>query len=170
MNILIVSIEHPFQLIEAETDTVELQKEKRSLEVLLSEEIERRKVQIILEESSPAKATIAKCLADQSCPPILWRNIIMTKEERQAAGIADALQNRPSRPDDAMERSIEKRIPADAVREDFFVAQILQATNHDESVLVLLGDMHVVPVAEKLRARGHNVDIRNDLVPIKRWE
>jgi hypothetical protein len=69
-----------------------------------------------------------------------------------------------------MERSIEKRIPADAVREDFFVAQILQTTNHDEAVLVLLGDMHVVPVAEKLRARGHNVDIRNDLVPIKRWE
>jgi hypothetical protein len=170
MTILIVSIEHPFQLIEAETDTVELRKEKRSLEALLREEIERRQVQIIFEESSPAKATIAKFLADQSCPPILWRNIIMTKEERQAAGIADALQNRPSRPDDAMQRSIERRIPADAVREDFFVAQILQTTNHDEAVLVLLGDMHVVPVAEKLRARGHNVDIRNNLVPIKRWE
>jgi hypothetical protein len=69
MTILIVSIEHTFQLIEAETDTVELRKEKRSLEVLLREEIERRKVQIIFEESSPAKATIAKFLADQSCPP-----------------------------------------------------------------------------------------------------
>jgi hypothetical protein len=65
---------------------------------------------------------------------------------------------------------IEHRIPADALREDFFVNQVLEANGSDGEVLVLLGDMHVMPVAEKLRSMGHTVDVRHELVPVKRWE
>jgi hypothetical protein len=115
--------------------------------------------------------TIACQLAGQGTPPIPWHNIIMTEDERKEAGIFEELKNRPARldlNDPTME--IEKRIPADDVREDFFTKEILKANDADGEVLVLLGDMHVMPVAEKLRALGHTVNARHELVPVKRWE
>ena len=50
------------------------------------------------------------------------------------------------------------------------VPEFPKADNCDGRVVVLLGDMHVMPVAEKLRANGHVVDTYHDLVPVKRWE
>lgn len=68
-----------------------------------------------------------------------------------------------------MEFTIEERIPADEVREDYFAARILSAEKAHGDVIVLLGDMHVLPVADKLKASGHTVEILAELVPIKRW-
>ena len=61
--------------------------------------------------------------------------------------------------------SIQDRIPADTVREDFFVSQILTADSGEGEVLVLLGNEHVMPVAEKLRLVGHSIRIRHELFP-----
>jgi hypothetical protein len=95
----------------------------------------------------------------------------MDKHERKAEGIFEALENRPWRFDPINPtEQIEKRIPEDDVREDFFIQEILQAKNANGGVLVLLGDMHVMPVAEKLRAMGHTVTTRHELVTVKRWE
>jgi hypothetical protein len=171
MNILIVSIDHYLQLLEAETDSETLRASKLNLRKLLQLRIAGGNLTMIFEESSPTKSTIAAQLASQSDPEIPWRNIIMTEDERRAAGIFDALRNRPGHPDwDNMEYWIERRILEDLVREDFFVNQILEASDSPGDVLVLLGDMHVMPVADRLGAKGHTVEIRPELVPVKRWE
>ena len=99
-----------------------------------------------------------------------WRNLCMTVEERTAAGIREALDNRPGHPDDNMEYTIEERIPADAVCEDHFADHILVPENAEGEVLVMVGDMHVEPVARRLRAKGHAVEVISGLVPVKRWD
>jgi len=95
----------------------------------------------------------------------------MTDAERDAAGIAEALKHRPGhRDDETMETWIECRIPEDAIREDFFVEQTLKGAGDAQSILILLGDMHVDAVGEKLRIMGHSVSANHDLFPVKRWE
>jgi hypothetical protein len=171
MDILIVSIDHYLQLTEADTDTAELRSSKSALRNILQDQITCREISIIFEEASQTAATIACQIAKQRVPEIPLTNIIMTPDQRRAAGIFDALQNRPSRPDwEAMSYSIELRIPEDIVREGFFVEEILAAHGMNGRILVLLGDMHVNPVAESLRALGHDVETLYDLVPTKRWE
>jgi hypothetical protein len=56
------------------------------------------------------------------------------------------------------------------VREDYFVDQILTSAGGDDEVLVLVGDMHVEPVARKLASHVVDVEIDNRLVREKRWE
>lgn len=171
MNIFIVSIDHYLQLLEAETDSETLRASKLNLRKLLQLRIAEGNLTMIFEESSPSKSTIAAQLASQNDPEIPWRNIIMTEAERRDAGIFDALRNRPGHPDwEHMEYWIEHRIPEDEVREDFFANQILEGNDSLGDVLVLLGDMHATPVADRLRAKGHTVEIRPELVPVKRWE
>jgi hypothetical protein len=94
----------------------------------------------------------------------------MTTEERVAAGIFDALRNRPGSPDwDDMSWWIEYRIPEDKIREAYFVQRIEEATGHNQKALVLLGDMHVQEVADALSTRGHEVQIAQALISKKRW-
>jgi hypothetical protein len=94
----------------------------------------------------------------------------MTDAERDAAGITDALKHRAGHPDETMERWIERRIPEDEIREDFFIQQTLQGAGDAQSVLMLLGDMHVDAVGDKLAKMGHHVSTNHDLCPVKRWE
>jgi hypothetical protein len=95
----------------------------------------------------------------------------MSDEERTAAGIREALAKRPGHPDyETMTVWIESRIPADLVREGFFIEQTLHAANAAESILMLLGDLHVDAVAERLTKMGHCVETNHDLFPVRRWE
>ena len=171
MTILIVSIDHKIQLIEHPNDKPARRKLKFALRSLVNATIATHIVSAIFEESLPKKMTIARQIADQTVPKIDWESIIMTDNERKAESILEALDKRPWRPNpqNTNER-IEKRIPEDQVREDFFIRQILKAENAAGDVLVLLGDMHVMAVANKLRAMGHTVLTRHELVPDKRWE
>jgi hypothetical protein len=138
---------------------------------LLKAEIPERKVRFIAEESKIGKATSASTLASASNPQILWKNISMTDTERNAAGITDALKNRPGHPDDeTMTTWIERRIPEDEIREHFFIEQTLQGAGDAQSILMLLGDLHVDAVGEKLRKMGHRVSTNHALFPVKRWE
>jgi hypothetical protein len=54
--------------------------------------------------------------------------------------------------------------------QDYFASHILNADKAAGDVIVLLGDMHVQPVADRLLARGHTVAIFPELVPVKRWK
>jgi hypothetical protein len=65
---------------------------------------------------------------------------------------------------------IEQRIPEDDLREDFFISRTLDEVHDSQSALMLLGDMHVEAVAEKLRRMGHTVITNHELCPVKRWE
>jgi hypothetical protein len=173
MTVVIISIDHYLQLLEAATDSEALHASKAALRKLIQTRLAQGQVEIIFEESSPTKPTIALQLASQGDPPIPWQNIVMTEDERRAVGIFEALRNRPGTPvwdDDGMDYWIERRIPEDEVREAFFVEQILGASDKPGEVLVLLGDMHVHPVAERLSAKGVVVAIQSELIQVKRWE
>jgi len=169
MNVIIIAIDHYLQLLESESDTMPLRASKTRLREILETQLRAGNVTRVFEESSPNKESIAARLAYLRDPRIPWDNIHMTEAERKAAGIYEALLNRPGSPDDAMEYTIEHRIPEDEVREEYFTSRILAETRPDSTVLVLIGDMHVLPIADRLRASGHTVEILSELVPVKRW-
>jgi hypothetical protein len=171
MDILIIAIDHGLQLTRELTDSPQLASQKDKLEALLKSEIRKRGIRLISEEADPNKKTIASTLADGAEPPIPWKSIMMSNEERTAAGIKEALENRPGYPDhETMSFWIEIRIPEDVVRESFFIEQTLLAANGLESILMLLGDAHVEAVAERLTKSGHRVKTNHDLIPVRRWE
>ncbi|WP_433964600.1 hypothetical protein [Tunturiibacter gelidiferens] len=168
MTVCIISIDHYLQYVEAETDSEALRTSKARLRAILLQRFSEGALSAIFEECSPAKPSIAQALAEASGIP--WHNICMSTEERVAAGIFDALQNRPSSPDwDDMSCSIEYRIPEDTIREAYFVQRIETAATPDRITLVLLGDMHVQEVANALSAQGHQVEIVQELIAKKRW-
>jgi hypothetical protein len=169
MNFWIVAVDHTLQLVEEPDDSQEMKEQKNHLTTLLREEIPKRAVRFITEESARTKTTIASTFAKANDPEIRWKNIVMTEAERDAAGIKEALKNRPGRPDEMMERWIEFRVPEDEIRETFFIQQTLDDAIGAQSVLMLLGDMHVESVAKKLAKMGHRVETNHDLVPVKRW-
>jgi hypothetical protein len=171
MDFWIVAIDHGLQLARDANDPLKIAAQKDQLEALLKSEIPKRKVRFIAEESKIGKATVASVLANASEPQIPWKNIIMTDTERDVAGITVALKNRPGHPDDeTMTTWIECRIPEDKIREGFFIEQTLQEAGDAQSILMLLGDMHVDAVSEKLAKMGHSVSTNHDLFPVKRWE
>lgn len=168
MVVCIVSIDHYLQYVEADTDSEALRALKGNLRAILAERLGTGAVSAIFEESSSDKSSIAQELAETNGIP--WHNICMTKEERVAAGIYDALQNRPGSPDsDDMSCWIESRIPEDTVREAYFVRRIEAEASPTQTALVLLGDMHVQRVADALTEQQYQVEIVQDLVPKKRW-
>jgi hypothetical protein len=171
MDFWIVAIDHELQLQKDASDAPNRRVQKDRLEALLLAEIPKRKVRFIAEESKIGKITIAFVLASASDPQIPWKNISMTDTERDAAGITEALKSRPGHPDyETMERWIESRIPEDEIREDFFIEQTLRSAGDAKSILMLLGDMHVDAVGEKLKKMGHRVSANHGLFPVKRWE
>ena len=172
MDFWVVAIDHELQLLQDPNDPKHRAAQKEQLETLLRTGIPERGVRLIAEESKLGRVTIASALADANNPPIPWKNIIMTDAERAAAGILEALRHRPGHPDyDTMQFWIECRIPEDEIRESFFVDETLRAAAADaESILMLLGDMHVDAVGERLLTAGHNVVTNHDLFPVRRWE
>jgi len=171
MDFWIVAIDHELQLVEEANDPPKRKTQKARLKALLSTEIPKRQVRFIAEESKIGKTTIASALADANRPRIPWKNVSMSDAERDAAGITAALKKRPGHPDyQTMETWIESRIPEDEIREDFFIDQTLRSAGNAQSILMLLGDMHVDAVAEKLTKMGHHVSTNHDLFPIRRWE
>lgn len=171
MDFWIVAIDHGLQLVTDANDPVHRRSQKDRLHALLSEEIPNRRVRYIAEESDIGKTTIAFALARSSNPQIPWQNINMTHIERDAVGITEALKNRRGHPDDeTMAAWIECRIPEDEIREEFFIEQTLRGAGDAQSILMLLGDMHVDAVGEKLARMGHSVSTNHDLFPTRRWE
>lgn len=171
MNFWVVGIDHELQLAQADNDSERRRAQKDHLYAMLRVGIPERQISLIAEESKQDKVTISKEIADASSPGVPWINIWMTDAEREAAGIADALKKRPGHPDEeTMTYWIECRIPEDDVREEFFFRRTLDESNGAKNILMLLGDLHVDAVAEKLRRRGFIVAVNHELFPIKRWE
>jgi hypothetical protein len=168
MNILIISVEHSSQLVEALSDPRSLGR-ATTLRDLVQTQLKKQEVAAIFEEARFGNLSIAEQLASQSGPPVRWQNISMTAEERRAAGILEALENRPHRhvahngPIPIF--LVEERIPVDTNQEEFFVKRILEADGDHGKVIVLLGNMHVTHVAETLRAMGHTVAVNDKIIP-----
>jgi len=170
MDFWIVAIDHGLQLASESNDSPKIRAHKDQLEALLKAEIPKRKVRFIAEEFKIGKATVAFEMASVSNPQIRWKNISMTDAERNAAGIKEALNDRPGRREEGTMTWIEFRIHEDETREEFFIEQTLRGAGDAQSILMLLGDMHVDAVAEKLKKMGHSVSVNHDLFPVRRWE
>lgn len=170
MKVIIVSIDHTLQLAEGWADTETMRLRKLELRRLLLGIFEKNKICMIFEESARDRRTIALELAEDHDPKIPWKNIVMTPEERRAAGIFEALQARPSRPDFDDMSTIESRIPEDEVREEFFAEEIKQSKGLDGVALALLGDMHVGAVADRLSQGEFDVTICSEMITKKQWE
>jgi hypothetical protein len=171
MNFWIIGIDHELQLAREDSDSINRRALKERLDSILRRGVPERNISFIAEESKEGKLTLAKQLADASSPTIPWTNIWMTDTEREAAGIADALKNRPGHPDpETMTYWIERRIPEDDIREHYFIRRTIEESNGAENILMLLGDLHVDAVREKLRQMGHTVSVNHELFPIKHWE
>jgi transposase len=130
MDFWIVAIDHKLQLAKRVNDLPKTAALKEQLEAILKEEIPKRHVRFIAEESKIGEVTIAAAIGDASDPKIPWVNISMS---------------------DTVERTL--RQAGDA-----------------QSVLMLLGDLHVDAVGEKLNQLGHRVSTNHDLFPVRRWE
>ena len=171
MNIWIVAIDHKLQLTRRPDDSPKLREDKDKLEAILKSGIPARGIQFIGEEAKQGEQTIAMDLGRLRDPAIAWNNIDMTNAERDAAGISEALKHRPGHPDhQTMSYWIECRIPEDEVREDYFISQALRHAGQAQSILMLIGDLHVDAVAGKLERMGHYVTTYHELFPVRRWE
>ena len=171
MNFWIIGIDHELQLTRADDDSVKLRALKDQLDAMLRIGLRERNIDFIAEESKKDRATLGSELADANYPRIPWTNIWMSDAEREEAGIADALKNRPGHPDpDTMSYWIECRIPEDEIREDYFIRRTLTEAAYAKSILMLLGDLHVDAVSEKLREVGHVATANHELFPVRRWE
>jgi hypothetical protein len=91
MDFWIVAIDHKLQLAKRVNDLPKTAALKEQLEAILKEEIPKRHVRFIAEESKIGEVTIAAAIGDASDPKIPWVNISMSDTERAAAGIAQAL-------------------------------------------------------------------------------
>jgi hypothetical protein len=75
-----------------------------------------------------------------------------------------AMKKRPGHPDhETMTYWIESRIPEDDIREEYFIRRTLDESNGAKNILMLLGDLHVDAVCEKLRRRGYIVAVNHEL-------
>jgi hypothetical protein len=59
--------------------------------------------------------------------------------------------------------------PQDEQREEFFIEQTLKEGPDAQSILMLLGDLHVDAVGDKLRKLGYPVMVNHGLFPVRRW-
>jgi hypothetical protein len=118
------------------------------------------------QEAKQGEMTIALTLANATDPKIPWINVFMTDAERAAVGITEAYKRRPGHPD---EETIEYRVPQDEQREEFFIEQTLKEGPDAQSILMLLGDLHVDAVGDKLRKLGYPVMVNHGLFPVRRW-
>ena len=171
MKILVLSVNHGYQLVPLGEEDSEIMQKKGEHEALVKEKITTRNVDLICEESDPCRLSIAQQAAFYHGPRIPWKNINMTAQERLEKDIWEKLLYRPSEADEnGIE--IQFRIKEDDVREEFFKEEILEAAKETgaKSVLVLCGDMHTEALKEKLEEAGHDVETNRELTPQKHWE
>jgi hypothetical protein len=175
MDFLIIAIDHTWQLVFR--DPFELAEDNRTeFAALLSKTIEARKVDLICEESDPCQLSIAQKIAYEHRPRLRWKNIHMSAQERLEAGIWEALLQRPYRiieggcPD--IFQRIDRRIPEDATREQFFAAETIRETEvvGAKNILVLCGDLHADSLGAILEATGSRVEVNHSLIHQKNWE
>lgn len=161
MRVLIVGVFHNHQEKKSRADSAEVQQAKDALENQLREAIESRKVEFIGEESKHGVETMAKRLADQHIPRILWVNIDMTDDEARAAGVPDASARNAKRrflDEDTMTWR-ECRIPEDEIRERFFIDKIKKKWRNAESILIVCGHGHVEALRAKFQELGDRAEV-----------
>jgi hypothetical protein len=177
VRFLILAVDHEWQLVPFDLESPDISAAKCQLAKLVSEALTDQRIELVCEESDPCRLSIAQKIAYERNPPIPWKNINMSAQERFEAGILEALLHRPRRETEELGapgyiHSIDLRIPEDKTREQFFVTESVRgaegvgATN----ILILCGDMHADAVKGMLEERGFDVDANHELIKQKAWE
>ncbi len=174
MKILILSVDHKYQIVPLETHTIlpGATEETNKLRTLVNELIAIRSVDLICEESDPCYLSVAQREAFMHSPSIQWKNINMSAQERLERNVWEALLYRPQDIDHERGVTIDHRIPEDHVREHFFKDEIIKTAEKSgaKSVLVLCGDAHTEELKAKLEAIGYMADTNHDLIKEKNWK
>ena len=175
MDFVIIAIDHTWQLVFL--DPFEPAEDNRAeFAALLTKTIEARKVDLICEESDPCQVSVAQKIAYEHRPRVRWKNIHMSAQERLEAGIWEALRQRPYRIIEGdcpnVGQRIDRRIPEDATREQFFAAETMREAEAvvAKNIVVLCGDLHADSLGAILEATGSRVEVNHSLIHQRNWE
>jgi hypothetical protein len=166
MNVAILGIDHEIQNANAWRS----EGLKAAYRNLLIEMIGQRGVQFIGEEAGP-RVTVGAQLTGAMGLQYPWRNIGMSEQLRKAAGIFVEQRDRVSVPRVGTvqshlaadgfyldlqngSHSYTPRVPSDSVREDYMLDRALEGAAGADSVLILVGNLHVEELANRFTAHG----------------
>lgn len=153
-NIYVLGIDHEIQTFCGKRTQEEKDKFKNLLEMLVRE----HSIQFVGEECNPDKCTIAKCLASSS--NIQWQPIEMSREAREALGIAEEQRNHRQTFDDiTCIPSPQKRVLSDGIREEYMVWRTLTKAGDVQNILVLCGSLHAEELYNKFKKHSRNVTV-----------
>ena len=175
MNFLIFAIDHGWQSVPHGLESPEIAAAKTQLQNVLAQIITDRGVDLICEESDPCRLSIAQKMVYEHNPRILWTNVNMSAQERLEAGIWEALLHRPAHTIEESPgyyRTVDHRIPEDAVREEFFAKESIRAANAAgaKDILILCGDMHTDFLKAGFERNKYQAEANHSLIPKKYWQ
>lgn len=173
MHAVILGVDHEIQKAKA-WRSLEM---KAAYRELLTRLIERHAVEFVCEEACSEFETVGQQLSKELKLRFEWKNIDMPKDVRIKAGIDEEQMGRgePDREEGVIEshftedgslyldmkdgktHKFYRRVPSDAVKEDYFFQQAIKGAGHARSVLLVCGNLHFEEMAEKFRAAKHAV-------------
>ena len=137
-QVYILGIDHEIQAC----DSTRTMHERSKFTDLLRKLVADNNIGFIGEETFPEKNTIAKCVA--CVYGIRWEIIEMSRQARQALGIADEQKNQRQPFDDIKrEPSKQVRVLSDGIREEYMLWRTLTMAGDSVNILVLCGMLHV---------------------------
>jgi hypothetical protein len=139
MNFVVIGTAHEFQTREPGLEAI--------LNALAKERYPESPTAVAEEWSEELGYTSAQRVAKEH--NLRWRNMDMTAEQRQLAGIFHDQRNRASQ---------SCRVASDNVREEFWVEQL--DCEAPGTTFVVCGYLHFESLVQKLHAKGHPVDKR----------
>jgi hypothetical protein len=146
MRMLILGLDHAIQKIPGNFPNPR----KDRYEGLVKQLVKNRTVEFIGEEAYPNWRTIAKRIAG-SLNGVHWEAIEMSLEQRDALGITEDQNSRPS--DNV-------RVLSDPIREAYMVWRAIMKAGAVQSSMILCGRLHTEELGERFRKAGH--DVRTD--------
>jgi len=169
MKILIIGVGHGFQEPKTSSDLCPVAIRKDLLKRLVTERINERRIKFVGEETkftddvgTESVETIARQIA-VSQGGLSWKNIHISKAAENALGITEEQDSRGRISQemlDGVPAYKERRLPSDAVREEYMVWRATtEARKVDaENILILCGNLHAEEMAKRLRRDGHQVE------------
>jgi hypothetical protein len=155
MNVYILGIDHGIQHADRLSENSHAEFEK-----LLREIIREHDITFIGDETFPERRAIAKEVAKPL--DILWEAIEMPETKRAELGIVDEQKDRPFETiisDEGVLTRRYKRVPSDAVREDYMVNCVITKAGAAKSILVLCGFNHGPELSARFAKLGHQVTL-----------
>jgi hypothetical protein len=155
MNIYILGIDHWIQHRDGLGANSHAEFEKPLREI-----VREQGVTFIGDETFPERKAIAREIANP--PNIVWEPIEMPKATRIELGMADEQKDRPFEgdiSDEGVPTRRYKRVPSDAIRENYMVNCAITKAGAAKSILILCGFNHAAELRTQFAKLGHQVTL-----------